>query len=84
MERAESYHEFPHPVSLSQSAREFQFASEWLPLPLGEGWGEGNKIHAVVSRATIWTSSRILKHSLRVCPGRSLTKRRPLGLVIYS
>ena len=36
-------------------------ALQRLPLPLGEGWGEGNEPHVTVGRATIWESSRILR-----------------------
>jgi hypothetical protein len=62
-EREESWHEDPHPASLSQTERELPSASERLPLPTGEGWGEGMKISASLSRGTIWTSPRIMQHS---------------------
>jgi hypothetical protein len=51
--KANSYESSQAIGRLSQRAREAQTGPALLPLPLGEGWGEGRDILTSLSRATI-------------------------------
>jgi len=54
-------------LALSQREREVQSASQRLPLPPGEGWGEGDKRPDSPNRGTIWSRFRLLRQP----PGRA-------------
>jgi hypothetical protein len=60
LECLSSAQECPHPVSFSQREREWCNGYKRLPLPLGEGWGEGNETYKTSVRGTIRETAGII------------------------